>query len=58
MSHHHFHHDSTAARGECCAGMAWLDSGVATGLIVVDSNRPAFVAGLARGLLEQSGAAH
>ena len=57
MSHaHHPHH--TAARGAACAGAGWLDSGIAPGLVVVDSNRPATNGVAARGLLEQFGAAH
>ena len=58
MSHHSFHHDSTAARGQACAGAAWVDSGTGLGLVVMDSNRPAIGAGSARGLLEQPVAAH
>jgi hypothetical protein len=52
------HHDDTAARGEPCVGAVWLDSGITPGLVVVDSNRPAAPAGIARGLLKQFGAAH
>ena len=52
------HHDHTAACGAPCAGAAWVDSGIAPGLVVVDSNRPAYSAGAARGLLKQFGAAH
>ena len=61
MSHPTRHHDSTAARGEACAGVARLGRGEAIGLIVVDSNRPAGIgAGSARGLLlfKQLVAAH
>ena len=54
MSHHASHHDSTAASGQ----WAWLDAGTALGLVVVDSNRPAFGAGTARGLLKKFAAAH
>ena len=56
---HHLPHDCIAARGDVsCAGAAmWLDSGIAPGLVLVDSNRPAG-AGIARGLLTQSGVAH
>lgn len=58
MSQPLHHHDHTAARGEPCVGVVWLDSGMTPGLVVVDSNRPAIVAGAARGLLKQFGAAH
>ncbi|HEY8708012.1 MAG TPA: hypothetical protein VIM34_08430 [Burkholderiaceae bacterium] len=58
MSHHPIPHDRTAARGGPCAGKACIDSGLATGLIAGDSNRPAFGAGFARGLLKQFVAAH
>jgi hypothetical protein len=53
--HHHAH---TAARGEPCVGAVWLESGIAPGLVVVDSNRPAMNLATARGLLKQFGAAH
>jgi hypothetical protein len=54
-----FHsHARAASRGESCVGAVWLDSGIAPGLVVVDSNRPASPAGIARGLLKQFGAAH
>ena len=54
------HAFATAACGLACvvAGAVWVDSGLALGLVVVDSNRPALRIGLARGLLEQFGAAH
>ena len=53
------HPDSSAAYGRCAVGTAWLDSGIAPGLVVVDSNRPAIGAGTARGLLmKQFVAAH
>ncbi|HWH83343.1 MAG TPA: hypothetical protein VNU71_14025 [Burkholderiaceae bacterium] len=52
------HPDTSAARGRCAVGMAWLDAGLMPGLVVVDSNRPAIGAGSARGLLKQFGAAH
>ena len=58
MSHLNHRHCLAAERGAVCAGAAWLDSGVSTGLIVVDSNRPAFGTGCARGLLKQFVAAH
>jgi hypothetical protein len=58
MSQPLHHHDHTAARGEPCVGVVWLDSGMTPGLVVVDSNRPAIVAVAARGLLKQFGAAH
>ena len=58
MSHLTHHHRLAAKCGVVCAGAAWLDAGVSTGLIVVDSNRPAFGAGSARGLLKQFVAAH
>jgi hypothetical protein len=48
----------TAARGEACVGAAWVDSGIAPGLVVVDANRPAINVAVARGLLKQFGAAH
>jgi len=58
----HLQHDRSASRGAACAGAAWIDSGIAPGLVVVDSNRPhratGLVAGSARGLLKQFGAAH
>ena len=54
-THHHAH---TAARGEPCVGAVWLDSGIAPGVVVVDSNRPAMNLAAARGLLKQFGAAH
>ena len=54
-THHHTH---IAARAAACVGMVWLDSGIAPGLVVVDSNRPAHLAVAARGLLKQFGAAH
>lgn len=52
------HHAHTAARGESCVGAVRLGSGITPGLVVVDSNRPAAMAGTARGLLRQFGAAH
>lgn len=55
------HHAYTAACGEPCVGAVWLDSGIAPGLVVVDSNRPGYPAASsveARGLLKQFGAAH
>ena len=52
------HRDPAALRGELRAGAAWIDSGLVPGLVVVDSNRPAPIAGAARGLLKQFGAAH
>jgi hypothetical protein len=52
------HRDPAALRGEPRAGAAWIDSGLVPGLVVVDSNRPAPIAGAARGLLKQFGAAH
>lgn len=58
MSHLTRHLCLAAARGAVGAGAAWLDSGVSSGLIVVDSNRPAFGTGCARGLLKQFVAAH
>ena len=58
MNPSHLPHARTATFGACRMGAAWLDSGVATGLVVIDSNRPAPGAGTARGLLEQFGAAH
>ena len=58
MNLRHPLHAHTAARGEPCAVGVWFDSGIATGLVVVDSNRPAAMAGAARGLLMQFGAAH
>ena len=58
MSHLTRHLCLAAERGAVCAGAAWFGSGVATGLIAVDSNRPAFGTGCARGLLEQFVAAH
>jgi len=57
-THHHAH---TASCGAPCVGAVWLDSGIAPGLVVVDSNRPAYPAASsveARGLLKQFGAAH
>ena len=51
-------HALAAACGESCVGAVWLDSGITPGLVVVDSNRPASPAGIARGLLKQFGAAH
>ena len=57
-THHHAH---AASRGEPCVGAVSLDSGIAPGLVVVDSNRPAYLAASsveARGLLKQFGAAH
>jgi hypothetical protein len=41
----HLQHDRSASRGAACAGAAWIDSGIAPGLVVVDSNRPSPVAG-------------
>jgi hypothetical protein len=38
--------------------VSWLESGIAPGLVVVDSNRPAMNLATARGLLKQFGAAH
>lgn len=58
MSHLNSVHHSSADHGTGCAGAAWLDVGGLCGLIVVDSNRPAFGAGTARGLLKQFAAAH
>lgn len=62
MSHHPTLHASTAALGMCCLSAAWLDSGIAPGLVVVDSNRPPIQpvrhTGFARRLLKQFGAAH
>ncbi len=59
---HLLQHDRSAPRGGACAGAAWIDSGIAPGLVVVDSNRPCPVAGLvagyARGLRKQFDAAH
>ena len=68
------HHDHTAAFGGARAGACsgarggaadpvWLDAGIALRRIGVDSHRPAaghpaIVAGAARGLLRQFGAAH
>ncbi len=56
-------HADTALCGSARAGAAWIDSGITPGLVVVDSNRPSQVAagriaGAARGLLKQFGAAH
>jgi len=51
-------HHSSAPRSSACAGGAWLDSGITTGLVVVDSNRPGVSAGHVVGLLSQSVAAH
>ena len=57
--HHSPRLDRSAARAAAGAGMAGVDSGLAPGLVVVDSNRPpAIGAGSARGLLEQFVAAH
>jgi hypothetical protein len=53
---HHVQH--TASRGAACVGAAGVDSGMAPGLIVVDSMRPAIPLAAARGLLKQFGAAH
>jgi len=55
-----------AARDAGGAGMAWLDSGITPGMVVVDANRPASgaprqpaaIAGHAVGLLKQSRAAN
>jgi hypothetical protein len=51
----------TASRSEMRGGVVSADSGIAPGLVVVDSNRPCLVAGIraaaARGLLKQPGAA-
>jgi hypothetical protein len=58
MSHHPHHHDRSASRAGSCLGAAWIDSGAGTGLIVVDSNRPATRAGRALGLPMQFVAAH
>ncbi|MDE2093856.1 MAG: hypothetical protein KGI87_08405 [Burkholderiales bacterium] len=58
MSHLTRHHRRAAECGAVCVGAAWLDSGVPTGLIVVDSNRPAVGSGCARGLLKQFVTAH
>ena len=56
----HFQH--TASRGAACVGLAWVDSGITSGLAGfetrVDSNRPAMNIAAARGLLKQFGAAH
>jgi len=54
-THHHTH---IAARDAGCVGAVWLESGIAPGLVVVDSNRPAMNLATARGLLKQFGAAH
>jgi hypothetical protein len=49
MNRHRLHPDSRAARAlPECTGMASLDSGLAPGLVVVDSNRPTIRAGAAR----------
>ena len=48
----------TASRGVAGACAAWVDSGIAPGLVVVDANRPAMTLAAARGLLKQFGAAH
>ena len=60
MSRHHSPHDSRTACAlpECAGTAAWVDSGLAPGLVVVDSNRPAIDASRARRLCMQSGAAH
>lgn len=58
MSHLTRRHRLAAECGAVCIGAAWLDSGASTGLIVVDSNRPAFGTGCARGLLERFVTAH
>lgn len=55
-----------AARDAGGTGMAWLDSGITPGMVVVDANRPASgaprqpaaIAGHAVGLLKQSRAAN
>jgi len=53
MTHHHDHHDSSAPRGDACMA-GWFDSGITTGLVVVDANRPAApIAGQVRPLLSQ-----
>ena len=59
MSPHHCTHTRIAARSVACVGAALaLDSGLAPGLVVVDSNRPAIRAGFAPSLRKQSGVAH
>ena len=59
MSPYHCTHTHTAPRGVACVGAALaLDSGLAPGLVVVDSNRPAVRAGFAPSLRKQSGVAH
>lgn len=51
-------HSSSASRGGEFVGGVWIDSGITTGLVVVDSNRPGVNVGFAIGLLSQSAAAH
>jgi hypothetical protein len=58
MSRHPTHTECSAAPGALCAGEAWLDAGVVTGLVVADSNRPAVSAGCAGGLLKRLIATH
>jgi hypothetical protein len=48
----------TASRGTACVAAAAVQSGMAPGLVVIDSNRPAMNLAAARGLLKQFGAAH
>ena len=58
MSHLNSVHHRSADHGTRCAGAAWLDVGGPLGLIVVDSNRPAFGAAIASALPKQFAAAH
>jgi len=51
-------HFSSALRRGVVVGGVWIDSGITTGLVVVDSNRPSVYVGSAFGLLSQSAAAH
>ncbi|MBC8055101.1 MAG: hypothetical protein H7Y61_00825 [Rhizobiales bacterium] len=54
----HSHPRSAMRAAACASGAVWIDSGIAPGLVVVDSNRPAMNVAAARGLLKQFGAAH
>ena len=61
MRHLHTRFMNTAARGALVHGASSIDSGIAPGLVVVDSNRPAVftlkpaaLAGIATGLHMQS----
>jgi hypothetical protein len=59
MKRHLDRHDSSAPRAGACLA-AWLDSGLSTGLVVVDANRPAIAAGSVHALPPQhvGGAPH